>query len=86
MIEPTLFEEDWGEDNSPLDNTEITTTILYFSKDELQKFKTLCKTGMRQFYGQEVIEKGNISDFLLTTLENLYGNTKTEENSTNQPS
>ena len=34
-----LFEDDWGLDNSPIDNTEITTTMLYFSTDELKTFK-----------------------------------------------
>ena len=34
-----LFEDNWGIDNSPLDETEITTTILYFSKEELKQFK-----------------------------------------------
>ena len=82
MNEPTLFEDDWGENNSPEDNTEITTTILYFSKEELIKFKTLCKTGMRDMFGQQVNEKGNISDFLLNTLNNLYGNNKTNEKNT----
>ncbi len=81
--EPTLFEYDWGENNSPEDNTEITTTILYFSKEELVKFKTLCKTGMRGFYGDDVVSKANISDFLLNTLNNLYGNNKTNEENTN---
>lgn len=82
--EPTLFEYDWGEDNSPDDNTEITTTILYFSKEELVKFKTLCKTGMRDMFGTDVMDKGNISDFLLNTLENLYGKNKTNEENNSQ--
>jgi hypothetical protein len=76
--EPELFEYDWGEDNSQEDNTEITTTILYFSKDELVKFKTLCKTGIRQMFGEQANDKGNLSDFLLNTLNNLYGNNKTD--------
>lgn len=79
-----LFEYEWGEDNSPLDNTEITTTILYFSKEELAEFKALCKTGMKQMFGEKVIEKGNISDFLLNTLKNLYGQNKAEEKDSNQ--
>ena len=76
--EPELFEYDWGEDNSQEDNTEITTTILYFSKDELVKFKTLCKTGIRQMFGEQANDKGNLSDFLLNTLNNLYGNNKAD--------
>lgn len=82
MNEPTLFEYDWGQDNSPEDDTEITTTILYFSKEELVKFKALCKTGMRDMFGDDVLTKANISDFLLNTLNNLYGNNKINKENT----
>lgn len=72
-----LFEDDWGKDNSPVDNTEITTTILYFSKEELKEFKTLCKEGMKLEFGNEFQEKGNLSDLLLKILNDKYGtNTK----------
>jgi hypothetical protein len=69
-----LFETDWGVDNSPPDNTEITTTILYFSKEELAQFKKLCKTGIKREYGAEFQQKGNLSDFLLLILNQKYGN------------
>lgn len=69
-----LFETDWGVDNSPQDNTEITTTILYFSKEELAEFKKLCKTGIKREFGAEFQQKGNLSDFLLLTLRKNYGN------------
>ena len=36
-----LFEDEWGIDTSPVDETEITTTMLYFSKQELNTFKRL---------------------------------------------
>ena len=68
-----LFEDDWGKDNSPIDNTEITTTILYFSKEELKEFKTLCKEGMKVEFGNEFQEKGNLSDLLLKVLNDKYG-------------
>jgi hypothetical protein len=72
-----LFQDDWGKDNSPIDNTEITTTILYFSKDELKQFKALCKDGMKLEFGNEFQEKGNLSDLLLKVLNDKYGtNTK----------
>lgn len=48
-----LFEDDWGLDNSPIDNTEITTTMLYFSTDELKLFKALCKKGIKKEFGLE---------------------------------
>ena len=69
-----LFEDDWGVDNSPQDNTEITTTLLYFSKDELKDFKKLCKAGIKKEFGQEFQQKGNLSDFLLILLRRHYEN------------
>jgi hypothetical protein len=69
-----LFEHDWGVDNSAMDNTEITTTILYFSKEELQQFKKLCKAGIKLEFGTEYQQKGNLSDLLLKILEQKYGN------------
>ena len=69
-----LFEDDWGIDNSPIDETEITTTILYFSAKELRKFKKLCKVGIKIEFGEEYQQKGNLSDFLLKILNERYGN------------
>jgi len=69
-----LFETDWGIDNSKPDNTEITTTILYFSKEELAQFKKLCKIGIRKEFGEEFQQKGNLSDFLLKILNEKYAN------------
>jgi len=69
-----LFEDDWGIDNSPIDETEITTTILYFSAQELRKFKKLCKVGIKIEFGEEYQQKGNLSDFLLKILNERYGN------------
>lgn len=61
------------ENNSPVDNTNITTTLLYFSEEELAEFKQLCKQGMRIEYGEERNSKGNLSDFLLLVLKRNYG-------------
>lgn len=69
-----LFEDDWGVNDSPIDSTEITTTILYFSKEELKEFKSLCKEGMKKEFSEEYQTKGNISDFLLIILKQRYGN------------
>jgi len=57
-------------DNSPIDNTNITTLQLFFSSDEHRQFKELCKTGMIKMYPNTYHEK-NISDFLLQLVE-LY--------------
>lgn len=67
-----LFDLQLPEDNSPVDNTNITTTLLYFSEDELKEFKKLCKAGIIAEYGEERFEKGNLSDFLLLILNRLY--------------
>ena len=67
-----LFEDDWGVDNSPIENVEITTTMLYFSRQELKEFKTLCKKGIKEEFGQEYQQKGNLSDLLLKVLKEKY--------------
>jgi hypothetical protein len=69
-----LFEDDWGVDTSPIDNTEITTTMLYFSSDELKLFKKLCKKGIEYEFKDEYQSKGNLSDLLLIILNEKYGN------------
>lgn len=69
-----LFEDEWGVDNSPIDNTEITTTMLYFSTDELKVFKSLCKKGIQFEFKDEYQIKGNLSDLLLIILKEKYGN------------
>lgn len=68
-----LFEDDWGVDNSPEDDTQITTTILYFSEEELKEFKQLCKEGIKVEFKEDFQQKGNLSDFLLTVLKRHYG-------------
>jgi hypothetical protein len=69
-----LFEKDWGINNSEFDDTEITTTILYFSKIELAKFRKLCKLGIKKEFANEFQEKGNIPDLLLKILTEKYEN------------
>lgn len=71
-----LFEDEWGIDNSPIDNTEITTTILYFSTDELKEFKKLCRAGIKKEFAEDFQQKGNLSDFLLLILNRNYGDNK----------
>ena len=69
-----LFDYDYGLNTDQVDNTEITTTILYFSKDELKEFKSLCKTGIKKEYNQDFQQKGNLPDLLLQLLRKEYGN------------
>ncbi len=69
-----LFEDDWGIDQSKEDNTEITTTILYFSKDELKEFKKLCKKGIKVEFAEQYQQNGNLPDLLLKILREKYEN------------
>lgn len=68
-----LFEDEIQAKQTERDDTNITTTLLYFSDEELLRFKKLCKAGMIKEYGEERFGKGNISDLLLTALNQLYG-------------
>lgn len=69
----SLFADDWGKDESPIEEVQITTTILYFSEPELKEFKSLAKKGIMKEFGQEFQQKGNLSDFLLKILREKYG-------------
>lgn len=63
-----LFEDDWGVDQSEKDDTEITTTILYFSREELREVKKLCKVVMKKADPVNYAKTQNISDTFLTLL------------------
>lgn len=65
-----LFEDSMPVDESPVDNTAITTMILYFSEEESAEFKALCKKGMAGQWADK--NKANVSDFLLTLLRKTY--------------
>jgi hypothetical protein len=65
---------DFGKDTSKPDGTQITTTLLlFYSQQELDEFKQLCKRGIRKEYPLTYLEEGNVSDFLLLLLKRLYG-------------
>lgn len=66
-------EEFFKKDESPEDTTRIAFTQLFYSEEELKKFKSLCKEGMRSLYPPEKLnDSANISDFLLKHLELHY--------------
>ena len=67
-----LFDDNWGIDQSPIEDVEITTTILYFSRQELKEFKRLCKKGIQKEFGEQYQQKGNLSDLLLKVLKQNY--------------
>lgn len=72
-----LFEHDWGIGNKEIDDTDITSTLLYFSTPELKQFKHLAKIGMKKEFGDNYIAKGNLSDLLLIILRREYEHTET---------
>jgi hypothetical protein len=63
------FEDFMQKDNSPLDNTQITTTLLYYSQDELKEFKQLSKELIKKYYGEDY-KDGNVSDLILKIFRN----------------
>lgn len=73
-----LFEDDWGEDNSPIEDCDITQVIFYFSKPDANLFKKLCKIGIKDKF-PDYINDGNISEFLLMLLKEKYGNVQVEK-------
>lgn len=60
-----LFDDEWGENNDPIEDVDITTTILYFSVEQLAEFKKLARNGIKKMFGQEFQQKGNLADFIL---------------------
>lgn len=72
----TLFDFDIPKNQEPIEDVEITTTILYMSKAELREFKKLAKIGVKEVFGQEFQQKGNLTDFLLYLLRKNYGDWK----------
>lgn len=78
-----LFETDYGQGSKEIDETDITTTLLYFSSPELKEFKALAKVGMKKEFGDNYIAKGNLSDLLLIMLRRDYGNKETDVNKDN---
>lgn len=61
----TLFDVEIPKDNSPIEDVDITTTILYMSTVELKEFKILAKQGIKKMFGSEFQQKGNLTDYIL---------------------
>lgn len=64
----TLFEDDIPKNTNPVQDVNITTTILYMSEAELKEFKTLCKEGLKRMLPDTYREKGNVTDYILMLL------------------
>lgn len=61
----TLFPLEIPKDNSPVQDIDITTTILYMSTHELKEFKKLAKEGIKRLWGKDFQQKGNLTDYIL---------------------
>lgn len=64
-----LFDDEFEENTDGIDDTNITTTILYYSEEELKEFKRLAKLAIKEEFGTEYQHKGNLSDLLLKLLK-----------------
>lgn len=67
--EQELFAPDYGKDESPVDNTQIKMTLLYFSEEEYKEYKRLSKSAMKKVWGKDYQTEGNLSDLMLTMLK-----------------
>ncbi len=65
-LKNNLFEDEefFQKDKSPVDNTQITTTLLYYSKDELKELKSLGKELLKKNFPNNYTES-NLSDLIL---------------------
>lgn len=68
-----MFEIELPEDNSQIDNTNITTFQLFYSTEEQREFKELCKRGMMKMY-PDTFAQQNVNDFLLKVLQRYNDN------------
>lgn len=63
------FDDFLEKDNSPIDNTQITTTLLYYSQEELKEFKELSKQLIKKYWQEDYLN-GNVSDLILKIFRN----------------
>ena len=73
-----LFEDDWGEDNSPIEDPEITQVIFYFSAENAKEFKKKSKELMK-IYFPDYIKDGNLTDLLLILVKQKYEEIRTQK-------
>jgi hypothetical protein len=72
----TLFEDDWGVDNSPEDKTEITTKILYLSQKQKRDLTKAAKRAMQLNDPINYQTTQHLEEIILTAL-NFYNDAKT---------
>lgn len=68
-----LFPLEIPKNTEPIQDINITTTILYMSEAELKEFKKLAKEGIKKLFGQEFQQKGNLTDYILNLMRKDNG-------------
>tara|TARA_Y100000592_G_C5286434_1_gene228743 strand:- start:312 stop:545 length:234 start_codon:yes stop_codon:yes gene_type:complete len=63
------FEEQFQADHSPEDSTQVTTTILYYSEQELKEYKKYAKILLKKYW-QHDYKNRNTSDLILKMFKN----------------
>lgn len=69
----TLFDTEIPKNTDPIQDVDITTTILYMSSVELKEFKRLAKESIKRLWAQEFQQKGNLTDLILYLLRKDNG-------------
>jgi|TARA_R110002012_G_scaffold305864_1_gene510174 hypothetical protein len=63
------FEDQFNVDNSPEDLTQVTTTLLYFSEQELKLYKKCAKILMKKYWGDDY-KNADVSTLILKIFKN----------------
>ena len=63
------FKEQFEVDNSPEDLTQVTTTILYYSENELKQYKDYAKILLKKYWPNDYKNR-NTSDLILKMFKN----------------
>lgn len=71
--EPTLFpDHDFPENNDPVDETEISQKIFYYSTKEWKELTKMAKPAMRFYWPDDPFNHGNLSDLFLKLLKRYH--------------
>lgn len=76
MAQQSLFDLHIPKNTDPIENVEITTTILYMSKKELREFKALAKEGIKRLWKDDFQQKGNLTDYILHLMREDHARNK----------
>ena len=63
------FEDQFEPDNSEVDLIQTTTTLLYFSEEELKEYKKFAKILMKKYWGDDY-KNADVSSLILKIFRN----------------